>query len=132
RPLNGNKYSARPGTEHVHVIRLAEVILIKAEALARLNRLPEAVAAYNKVRVRAGIPVHTLGNQVTTQTDVINAIELERRLELAFEGDRWPDLNRLGKAIAVKGLADRPGQALFPIPLRDTRTSPNLQQNPGY
>ncbi|BAH39994.1 MAG TPA: RagB/SusD family nutrient uptake outer membrane protein [Gemmatimonas aurantiaca] len=132
RPLNGNKYAARPGTEHVHVIRLAEVILIKAEALARLNRLPEAVAAYNKVRVRAGIPVHTLGNQVTTQTDVINAIELERRLELAFEGDRWPDLNRLGKAIAVKGIADRPGQALFPIPLRDTRTSPGLVQNAGY
>ncbi|MBL0939307.1 MAG: RagB/SusD family nutrient uptake outer membrane protein [Gemmatimonadaceae bacterium] len=132
RPLNGNKYAARPGTEHVHVIRLAEVILIKAEALARLNRLPEAVAAYNKVRTRAGLGVHTLGNQVTTQTDVINAIELERRLELAFEGDRWPDLNRLGKAIAVKGIADRPGQALFPIPLRDTRTSPGLVQNTGY
>jgi hypothetical protein len=132
RPLNGNKYSARPGTEHVHVIRLAEIVLIKAEALARLNRLPEAVAQYNKVRVRAGLAAHTLGNQVTTQADVLAQIELERRLELAFEGDRWPDLNRLGKAVAVKGIADRPGQALFPIPLRDTRTSPNLTQNPGY
>jgi hypothetical protein len=132
RPLNGNKYSARPGTEHVHVIRLAEIILIKAEALARLNRLPEAVAQYNKVRVRAGLAVHTLGNQVTTQAQVLAQIELERRLELAFEGDRWPDLNRLGRAIAVKGIADRPGQVLFPIPLRDTRTSPNLVQNPGY
>ncbi len=132
RPLNGNKYSARPGTEHVHVIRLAELVLIKAEALARLSRLPEAVAEYNKVRVRAGLAVHTLGTQVTTQAEVLAAIELERRLELAFEGDRWPDLNRLGKAIAVKGIADRPGQALFPIPLRDTRTSPNLAQNPGY
>jgi hypothetical protein len=114
------------------VIRLAEIILIKAEALARLNRLPEAVAQYNKVRVRAGLAVHTLGNQVTTQAQVLAQIELERRLELAFEGDRWPDLNRLGRAIAVKGIADRPGQVLFPIPLRDTRTSPNLVQNPGY
>ncbi|MCA0375608.1 MAG: RagB/SusD family nutrient uptake outer membrane protein [Gemmatimonadetes bacterium] len=130
RPLNGNKYAARPGTEHVHVIRLAEVVLIKAEALARLNRLPEAVAQYNKVRVRAGLAPHTFTTQ--TQQAVIDAIELERRLELAFEGDRWPDLNRLGKAVAVKGIADRPGQALFPIPLRDTRTSPNLTQNPGY
>lgn len=130
RPLNGNKYAARPGTEHVHVIRLAEIVLIKAEALARLNRLPEAVAEYNKVRIRAGLAVHTFTTQ--TQQAVIDAIELERRLELAFEGDRWPDLNRLGKAIAVKNIADRPGQALLPIPLRDTRTSPNLTQNPGY
>ncbi len=132
RPLNGNKYSARPGTEHVHVIRLAEIVLIKAEALARLNRLAEAVAEYNKVRLRAGLAVHTLGNQVTTQAQVLSQIELERRLELAFEGDRWPDLNRLGRAMTVKGFSDRPGQALFPIPLRDTRTSPNLTQNPGY
>ena len=56
-------------------------------------------------------------------------IELERRLELAFEGDRWADLNRLGNAIAVKAIRDRVGQALFPIPLRDTRTSPKLTQN---
>ena len=55
-----------------------------------------------------------------------------QRLELAFEGDRWPDLIRQGRAVAVKGLASRPGQALFPIPLRDIRTSPNLTQNPGY
>lgn len=132
RPLNGNKYAARPGTEHVHVLRLAEIVLIKAEALARLNRLPEAVAEYNKVRVRAGIPKHTLGTEVTTQAQVLTAIENERRFELAFEGDRWPDLNRLGRAVAVKGIADRAYQILLPIPLRDIRTSPNLQQNPGY
>jgi hypothetical protein len=132
RPLNGVKWSARPGTEHVHVIRLAEVVLIKAEALARLNRLPEAVAQYNKVRVRAGLAPHTFGNQVTTQAAVISQIELERRLELALEGDRWADLIRLGRAIQVKGIQDRPGQVLFPIPLRDVRVSPQLTQNPGY
>lgn len=132
RPLNGNKYPARPGTEHVHVIRLAELVLIKAEALARLNRLPEAVAEYNKVRIRAGLAKHTLGTEVTTQAQVLAQIELERRLELAFEGDRWPDLNRLGRAVIAKGIADRPGQALLPIPLRDIRTTPGLTQNPGY
>ena len=132
RPLNGNKYSARPGTEHVHVIRLAEMVLIKAEVLARQNRLPEAVAQYNKVRVRAGLRPHVLGTDVTTQASVLAAIDLERRLELAFEGDRWPDLVRTGRAVTVKGIADRPGQALFPIPLRDIRTTPGLTQNPGY
>ena len=132
RPLNGTKYPARPGLEHVHVIRLAEIVLIKAEVLARQNRLAEAVAEYNKVRVRAGLAAHVLGTSVTTQEQVLAAIDRERRLELAFEGDRWPDLNRQGRAIAVKGITARPGQALFPIPLRDIRTSPGLTQNPGY
>ena len=132
RPLNGNKYSARPGTEHVHVIRLAEMVLIKAEVLARQNRLAEAVAEYNKVRVRAGLRRHVLGTDVTTQASVLTAIDVERRLELAFEGDRWPDLVRTGRAVAVKGISDRAGQALFPIPLRDIRTTPGLTQNPGY
>jgi hypothetical protein len=130
RPLNGNKYAARPGTEHVHVIRLAEIVLIKAEALARLNRLPEAVAEYNKVRIRAGLAKHTLGTEVTTLAQVLAAIELERRLELAFEGDRWPDLNRLGKAATVKTLR-LPGFVLFPIPARDIRTT-SMAQNPDY
>ncbi|MES2522946.1 MAG: RagB/SusD family nutrient uptake outer membrane protein [Gemmatimonadota bacterium] len=129
--LNGVKYPARPGTEHVHVIRLAEIVLIKAEALARLNRLPEAVAEYNKVRIRAGLAPHALGAEVTTQAQVIAQIELERRLELALEGDRWPDLIRLKRTAAVKP-ASAGGKDIFPIPDRDIRTTTNLSQNPGY
>jgi hypothetical protein len=115
----------------VHVIRLAELVLIKAEVLARQNNLAAAVAQYNKVRVRAGLRAHVLGTDVTTQAQVLSAIETERRLELAFEGDRWPDLVRTGRAAAVRSLAN-PGYVLFPIPLRDIRTTPGLTQNPGY
>jgi len=103
--------------------------LIKAEALARLNQLAAAVAEYNKVRVRAGLAPHTLGVQVTTQADVINAIVKERRLELALEGDRWPDLVRLGTATTVLGITQN--QTLFPIPANDVNTA-GLTQNPGY
>jgi hypothetical protein len=131
RPLDGRKFRSRPGTEHVHVIRLAELVLTRAEILARQNNLAGAVAEYNKVRVRAGLAPHVLGVDVTTQADVISAIERERRLELAFEGDRWPDLVRLGRAGQVKTLVN-PGFVLFPIPLRDVNTSPGLTQNPGY
>jgi hypothetical protein len=131
-PLEGRKYSTTAGTEHIHVIRLAELVLMKAEILARQGNLAAAVAEYNKVRIRAGIPKHTLGTDVKTADDVIAAIIAERRLELALEGDRWHDLNRLGTAAAVKGFTNRSYQARFPIPLRDIRTSPQLTQNPGY
>jgi starch-binding outer membrane protein, SusD/RagB family len=127
--LQGTKFPTTIGAEHLHVIRLAEVVLIKAEALARLNQLAAAVAEYNKVRVRAGLAPHTLGVEVTTQADVINAIAKERRLELALEGDRWPDLVRLGTATTVLSITQN--QTLFPIPANDVNTA-NLTQNPGY
>jgi hypothetical protein len=34
--------------------------------------------------------------------------------------------------IQVKGIQDRLGQALVPLPIRDLRVSPQLTQNPGY
>lgn len=114
------------------MIRFAEVILNKAEALARQNLLPLAVAEYNKTRVRAGLSPHTFLVDVTTQQDVLNAIWEERRLELALEGFRWPDLVRTGRAIAVLGLETKPHQVLFPIPQQELDVAPNLTQNPGY
>ena len=144
--LQGVKYPTTIGGEDVHVIRLAEVVLIKAEALARLNQLQAAVDEYNKVRIRAGLPKHVLGvtlvpdpaNPTTpsvldTQAEVIAAIIKERRLELALEGDRWPDLVRTGTALAVLGApADGTLELLFPIPAREITVAPGLQQNTGY
>ena len=127
----GNKYPTTTGTEHPHVIRLAELVLIKAEVLARQNDLAGAVAEYNKVRVRAGLRAHVLGTNVTTQADVMAAILKERRSELALEGDRWPDLVRLGLAGTVKTLTN-PGYTLFPIPAHDINANNKLTQNSAY
>ena len=129
RNLQGTKFPTTVGAEHLHVIRLAEVVLIKAEALARLTQLPAAVSEYNKVRVRAHLTPHVLGVDVTTPADVLAAIEKERRLELALEGDRWPDLVRLGEATTLLGIPAF--RALFPIPASDVNTAA-LTQNPGY
>jgi hypothetical protein len=114
----------------MHVIRFAEVLLIRAEALARQNDLVGAVDSYNQLRARAGLAGHTLGAEVTTQADVLAAIELERRRELAFEGDRWPDLVRAGRAVEVLGIPEF--QTLFPIPQAEIDVAPGLTQNPGY
>lgn len=122
------KYRTSVGDEDVHVIRLGEVILIRAEALARLNRLPEAVAEYNRLRLRAGLTADA--SIARTQADVLAAIARERRLELAFEGDRWPDLVRTGQAAAAVGTTAT--QTLYPIPQREIDTAPGLVQNPGY
>ena len=130
--LQGVKFPTTIGAEHLHVIRLAEVILIKAEALARSNpNLQLAVDEYNKIRVRAKLAPHALGVNVTTQADVLAAIDKERRLELALEGDRWPDLIRQGRAVAVKALTD-PTKAIMPIPAAELAVVPGLGQNPGY
>ncbi len=129
-PAEGTKFPTPIGAEDVHVTRFAEVILIKAEAMAQLNNLDSAVAEYNKVRVRAGLLPHVLGVNVTTQQEVLDAIDLERRLELAFEGDRFADMVRTGRAQPVLGIPAY--QEVLPIPLREIDVGPNITQNPGY
>jgi hypothetical protein len=134
--FQGVKFPTTIGGEDLHVIRFAEVVLIRAEALARLNgagQLALAVAEYNKIRVRAKLAPHTFGTEVATQAQVLAAIDKERRLELALEGDRWPDLVRTGRVVSVMGLAaDQAFQALYPIPAEEIVVAPQLTQNSGY
>ena len=128
----GTKFPTTIGAEDLHVIRFAEVLLIKAEALARLNRLPEAITELNKTRVRAGLAAIP-ATPLPTQDALLTSIWTERRLELALEGDRWPDLIRTGRALAVLGIpANRAFQLLYPIPAREITVAPGLTQNPGY
>jgi hypothetical protein len=128
--LSGSKWPTTIGGEDIHAIRFAEVLLIKAEAQARQSDLVGAVDTYNLLRVRAGLAPHVLGTDVSTQAEVLAAIEHERRVELAMEGDRWPDLVRLGTATTVLGIPEF--QTLFPIPQSERNVAPGLTQNPGY
>lgn len=120
-------------TEHTVVLRLAEVILTRAEAYAMQNKLPEAMADLNAIRQRAGLPPVSS----VTKGEIIQAIHKERRMELFAEyGDRWIDLRRTGKIdevmIPVKGAEWNSADALYPIPLNEMLRHPGMQQNAGY
>jgi len=119
--------------------RLADVLLLKAEALNELGDLAGAAALVNQIRTRVSLPNTT----AATQTDMRLAIEKERRLELAFEGHRWYDLKRTGRAIAVMnavtgannenlGYDLNEQRLLWPIPQAELDKNSKLTQNPGY
>lgn len=116
------------GTDHVMLIRYAEVLLNRAEALARLGQTEEAESLLNMVRMRAGLEAYTS----TSQDDLISQILLDRRIELAHEGHRWFDLRRTGIATTVLGITDDI-KTLWPIPQREILNAEGLvEQNPGY
>lgn len=112
------------------ILRYADVLLMRAEALYRLNPADtEALALVNQVRTRNGHnPVYKL--------DKLTAADLlaERGRELAWEGWRRNDLIRFGawnEAWDFKGKSEE-FRKLFPIPQVQMDSNPNLQQNEGY
>lgn len=115
------------GTDRVMVLRLAEMYLIKAEALAYTDgSIDEIKANIDIVRTRAGLT----GTIASTIDDLKLAIENERRYEFAFEGQRWHDLVRTGRATTVMGIDEN--HTLFPIPLSEMQTNKKMTQNEGY
>lgn len=114
-------------TDPAYVIRIAELYLIRAEARAQLGKLEDAAADLNAVRDRAGL----LPATATTQAALLQAIEDENCVEFAFEAHRWFDLVRTGRAGDVLGITN-PDRYLFPIPLSDIQSDPDVEQNHGY
>lgn len=99
------KFSAgSPYTDYVPVIRYSEVLLNLAEARVRntLSVDAQAVALLNAVRNRSDATKTFTAGDFATYTDLINAILIERRIELLGEGRRSPDLLRLGLTIPGK------------------------------
>lgn len=132
------------------VLRYADVLLLLAEALneqgySASTANGSALFYYNMVRLRAGINART-GADLTSQDAVRDAIFRERRVELAFENDRWFDLIRYAKGLQIMqahlqaeyGLASpmlTANRLLLPIPQREieVHNDPvNFPQNAGY
>ncbi len=128
--------TASEDNNNIVLMRLAELYLIRAEARAQQGRLTGAngaVADLNVLRARAKAPNVTAANQA----DVLLAVERERIYELAFEGQRWYDLVRTGRAQAVMSAFSPNWNSRYerwPIPQSEIQRNPSLRgaQNPGY
>lgn len=125
--------TATAGNEYVVMQRLAEQYLVRAEARARLDKLPDAIADLDSIRLRAGLRVLSTG---LTQADILLAVEQERKVELFSEmAHRWMDLKRTNRSTAVLGSIKSTWVAtdtLFPVPQAQRQANSNLTQNDGY
>ena len=139
---NDNGWSvAKYGTgdqdnNNIVVFRLPEMYLIRAEARAQKGNVTgpnSAQADLNVLRTRANAPLVSS----VSQGQMLQLVEEERRYELAFEGHRWYDLVRTGRAAAVMSAFSanwKEAYELWPIPQREIQNNPALvgNQNPGY
>ena len=121
------------GSEHDWIeLRLADVILLYAEALNETGSSASTVLALlDPIRTRAGLT--SLVGTVSSQADVKQVIADERRLEMAFEGQRWFDLVRTGTVNTEMGQSVDSNYHVFPIPVSEVlATGGVITQNDGY
>jgi hypothetical protein len=118
------------------VLRYAEVLLMNAEANAEMGNSTAALASLEMVRARAREGNASILPKVTTtdQTQLLNAIYHERRVELGMEFDRHFDVIRTGQGPALFGPNFKAGKSeVWPIPQNEIDLSAGvLKQNPGY
>ncbi|MFR9563894.1 MAG: RagB/SusD family nutrient uptake outer membrane protein [Rikenellaceae bacterium] len=129
----------------IYIMRLADIKLLHAEALANSGSASDAIEIVNYIRSRAKIATLDTNMDATAARE---AVLHERRLELAFEGHRWFDLLRYdddySTLISVcdavnaadsyyqtrKAMTER--TALMPIPTTVLDNNTNIEQNLGY
>lgn len=134
----GNKYLGtvteigvqRYSDNHIIVYRLSDVMLMKAEALIKANRIPEALSIVNSIRSRAGLSAKI----ASSASDALDLVLAERKKELAFEGKRWYDLVRTGKVSVFRTESEFiQGRFLMAVPQSEVDRNPKLlPQNPSY
>ena len=125
----------RTGAEDLMVVRLAEMYLIRGEALAQQGDLTGAMSDINVIRSRAGLGSVT----AIDLNDALGKILHERQVELFCEwGHRWLDLKRMDSVNAVMA-REKPQYwpadghaALYPIPYTELVSDQYLTQNAGY
>lgn len=122
-----NRYYTSKFTEfggNIPIIRLAEMLLVRAECNLRLGTTTGATPAadLNAVRQRAAA--------TPIATPVLADVLKERQLELAFEGLRIHDVKRLRQSTGTYPWTDP--KLVLPLPKREVDANPALKQNEGY
>lgn len=119
-------------------LRYADVLLMYSEVLNEQGNPTEALTYLNQVRTRA-----RLGSlSALSQANLRLALERERRVEFLYEGHRWFDLVRTGRAQTVLNahfanlrlnFSLQDFEQIFPIPQNEVDLNPTtVKQNPGY
>ncbi len=139
----------QPLMNDLKVLRVAEMYFIHAEAQAAEGDLAGAAATLKALN-DARFDTDTTAPSFSSLTDALGYIVDQRRIEFAFEGNRYFTLKRLGPAagrdavkdqvdcdlakIANCSLSSSDYRFTLPIPLIEFNGNPNLrdQQNPGY
>ncbi|WP_373739794.1 RagB/SusD family nutrient uptake outer membrane protein [Jeotgalibaca porci] len=143
----GKSTGTAPLRNDAKVFRLSDMYLIAAESAAYAGDFAGAANYVNAVRNARSISGDAGALSYATQADALRGILQERRLELAFEGHRYLDLKRSGKAAGVSIDRDRTDDKFdtpltlpvddyrmrsLPIPKPELQGNPDIQQNPGY
>ncbi|MEI5984840.1 RagB/SusD family nutrient uptake outer membrane protein [Sphingobacterium sp. PU5-4] len=139
-------YKTRSAYSNIIKFRYADLLLLKAEALIQKDgpNLAAAADIIDKVRTRVKLPRLSSATKASKDA-MLDALMKERRLELAFEGQRWFDLVRNNKVEAVMNAvfakdSGRKAQVYqfsensyrLPIPQAIIDQNPNIKQNLGY
>jgi hypothetical protein len=140
-----SKYADSTGSVNVYydghsvdILRYADVLLSRAEALNELNGpSAESIGLINQVRQRSHATPLVLGNY--TQTSLRLAILQERGWEFFYEGKRRADLLRMGqydivvnaylKSIGQTNTISLPKDQYFSYPLNQAQLNPNLNNS---
>ncbi|SFC66824.1 SusD family protein [Parapedobacter composti] len=126
--------------DNIKVLRLSEVYLIRAEARAELSKTQPDKAAgalsdLNAIVGRADPEASVSGLQGDA---LVERIILERRKELAFEGNRLFDINRKKMSLVhiqtnqIRTFEYPNNRFIMPIPYAERNANPNIQPNPGW
>ena len=122
------------------VFRASEMYLIAAECACALGRLPEAEGYVRKLEARAlGVAESAVALSYSGKDGLMELIEQERMKELCFEGHRLYDITRrhqdlkrdAGFNTQVLTVRYPDYRFVLPIPIIETETNPDIQQNPS-
>lgn len=147
--LGGQLFAREHTPFNFPLIRLADVMLMLAEAYNEAGQMDKSIVELNKVRARSKMPALNSGIPalaVSGKAEMTRRIIHERAVELAGEGHRYFDLKRwgllkqytagvveksiVGDNLLTRGFQDR--HVIWPIPGQEIEINPALKQNPGW